>query len=76
MQRSDRQSLHDYAISRYKNSIGPIFKDQYIKLYPTGDNSLPTTFYGLPRIHKANILFRPIVLAFGTFTYNMAKFLT
>ena len=59
-----------------KKSHEPKFKDTYIKLFPPGDNSPPTRFYGLPKIHKANIPFRPIVSACGTSTYKLAKSLT
>ena len=47
------------------NSIAPKFKDQYIKLYPPGDNSPAARFYSLLKVHKANILFRLIVSACG-----------
>ena len=52
------------------------FKDQYIKLHPPGNNSPPARFYGLPKIHKLNIPYGPIVSACGTSTYKLVKFLT
>ena len=39
-----------------KNSMGPKFKDQYIKLCSPGDNSPTARFYSLPKCHKANKL--------------------
>ena len=60
----------------YKNAIGPKLKDHYIKLCHPGDNSPPARFYGLPKIHKASISFRPTVPACNTPTYKLAKFLT
>ena len=48
----------------------------YNKLLPTGNSSLAPRFYGLPKIHKANCPMHPIVLACGTATYQLAKFLT
>ena len=59
-----------------KTSIGPEFKDQYIKLHPPGDNSPPARFYSLPKMYKAIIPFRPIVLECSTSTYISAKFQT
>ena len=35
-----------------KHSIGPEFKDQYIKLGPPADKSPPARFYILPQFHK------------------------
>ena len=49
---------------------------QYSHLLPTGNTSPPARFYGLPKIHKANCPLWPIVSAYGTSTYNLAKYLT
>ena len=43
----------------------------YKYVYPTGCSSL--TFYGLPKIPKANIPLRPIVSNRGSVTYGVAK---
>ena len=51
-----------------KKSIGPKFKDQYIKLHPAGENGPPARFCSLLEIHKANIPFRPKVSVCGTST--------
>ena len=51
-----------------KNSIGPKFNDQYIKLHPPGYTGSPARFCALSKIHKVNITFRPIVSACGTST--------
>ena len=51
-----------------KESIGPKFMDQYIKLYLPGDKISPATFYDLPKFHKANILFIPMASECGTST--------
>nr|XP_027220817.1 uncharacterized protein LOC113813080 [Penaeus vannamei] len=37
--------------------------------------SQPGMLYGLPKVHKPNILLRPIISSIGTFNYNTAKFL-
>ena len=59
-----------------KNPVGHELKEQYNVLCPPGDNSPPARFYGLWKIHKANISFRLIVSVCGTSTYSQAKFLT
>ena len=51
-------------------------KQYYNKLLPTGNSSPAPRFYGLPKIHKSNCHIQPIVSAFGTVTYQLAKFLT
>ena len=45
----------------------------YRKMYPTGAS--PPRFYGLPKIHKNNIPFRPIVSSIGSVAYGVAKVL-
>ena len=45
----------------------------YERLAPTG--SKPGILYGLPKVHKANLPFRPILSAIGTHSYNLSKFL-
>ena len=48
----------------------------YNKLLPTSNSSPAPRFYGLPKIHKVNCPMHPIVSAWGTPTYQLAKFLT
>ena len=43
------------------------------KLYPTTDQ--PPRFYGLPKVHKANMPLRPIVSGIGSISYNCSKHL-
>ena len=72
-------SIHSQVLKQLrdlKTSTEPKFNDQYIKLSPPGDNSPLARFYGLPKIHKANIPFSPIVLVCDTSTYKLTKFLT
>ena len=45
----------------------------YERLAPTG--SKPGILYGLPKVHKANLSFRPILSAIGTHSYNISKYL-
>ncbi|XP_072051992.1 uncharacterized protein [Amphiura filiformis] len=44
-----------------------------LQLNPTAE-TIPT-FYGLPKVHKANVPLRPIVSSIGAVTYDIAKFL-
>ena len=48
----------------------------YNQLLSMSRSSPLARFYGLPKIHKANCPMCPIVLACGTSTYNLAKYLT
>src|SRR5215469_12911630 len=50
-----------------------ILTEFYDNLYVSG--SQPGVLYGLPKIHKPLLPFRPILSAINTPTYNMAKFL-
>ena len=43
----------------------------YNSMYPMGCTS--PKVYGLPKIHKTNILFRPIISIRGSVTYGVAK---
>ena len=55
-----------------KREIG--LKDHIYKhMYPMGCTS--PRFYGLPKIHKANIPLRPIISSRGSVTYEVAKVL-
>ena len=46
-------------------------ENTFRKMYPTGVS--PPKFYGLPKIHKKNILLRPIVSNIGSVSYGVAK---
>ena len=48
----------------------------YTKLCLPGDNSPPASYYGLPKIHKPDVLLRPIISACGTSIYKLSKFST
>ena len=52
---------------------GVLSNSLYRRLYPTTDTA--PRFYGLPKIHKANLPLRPIVSSIGSITYNLAKHL-
>ena len=43
----------------------------YKKMYPTG--VVVPVFYGLPKIHKRDILLRPIVSSRGSITHEIAQ---
>ena len=45
----------------------------YNNMFASG--SQPSIMYGLPKVHKDQCPFRPILSAIGTFSYNVAKFL-
>ncbi len=45
----------------------------YERLAPTG--SKPGILYGLPKVHKTNLPFRPILSAVGTHSYDLSKYL-
>ena len=53
-------------------SLGTITEETYKNLFVTG--SAPGIIYGLTRIHKANLPLRPIVAAYKTAMYKIAKF--
>ena len=59
----------------YKNN-NFISETEYTQLRPHGSNSPPARFYGLPKIHKDNMLMHPIVSACGAAVYNTAKFIS
>ena len=52
---------------------GFITADEYKAARPVGFQ--PARIYGLPKIHKANAPFRPILSAVNTFNYGIAKLL-
>ena len=53
------------------------FKQLEPKLYHKLDStdSTPTSFYGLPKLHKDNVPLRPIMSAIGSPTYELSKHL-
>ena len=52
---------------------GMLSNNLYRRLYPTTDTA--PRFYGLPKVHKANLPLRPIVSSIGSITDNLAKHL-
>ena len=63
--------LRSFLLKLKKDNI--ITAEIYEQLAPTG--SRPGILYGLPKVHKANLPFRPILSAIGTHSYNLSKFL-
>ena len=62
----------NYQLRKLKNE-NIINENEYSKLYVSG--SSPPMMYGQPKIHKENIPLRPILAAFNTASFNLAKFL-
>ena len=50
-----------------------ISEQLYQELSPIGFR--PGILYGLPKVHKNNILLRPILSCVRTYSYNLAKYL-
>ena len=48
---------------------------RYLKTTVSVYQTVSPLFYGLPKIHKENIPLRPIVSAYGSVTYEVAKLL-
>ena len=67
--------------NKYKNKLiqllknikseGGINNTIYKRLYPTG--AVPPKYYGLPKIHKADVPLRPIISGRVSATYETAK---
>ena len=57
-------------LKRVKSQTG-LDSNTYKSMYPTG--CVPSKFYGLPKIHKADTPLRPIVSSCGSVTYSVAK---
>ena len=57
-------------LKRVKSQTG-LSNQTYKAMYPTG--CVPPKFYGLPKIHKPDTPFRPIVSSCGSVTYGLAK---
>ena len=63
-------------ILRFLRSLkkkGAISQFQYDQLHPVGSG--PGLLYGLPKVHKQGNPLRPILAAYNTPSYNIAKFL-
>ena len=69
--------------SKYRNKFvdalqdlkarGVMDKELYNKLYPTTDQ--PPQFYGLPKVHNADMPLWPIVSSIRTISYECARYL-
>jgi hypothetical protein len=72
-----KQSLkHEDKINRCLKKLfdkGVFNKDDYTKLHASGSG--PGILYGLPKIHKSSVPLRPIIAAYNTPSFNLAKFL-
>ena len=71
---SDPTTKHKNKLISLLKSIkaeGGINDNLYRKLYPTGAGS--PKYYGLPKMHKEGIPFRPIVSSIGSISYETAK---
>ena len=71
MDPTNRQKNRLINILRSIKSEGRLEDHIYKKMYPTGASSL--ILYGLPKIHKKNIPWRPIVSSQGSVSYGVAK---
>ena len=64
--RDQTKSIHSKEFKQLLDleiSIGIKSSDKYLELLPTGDTSPPARFYCLPKIHKANTPFGPVISA-------------
>ena len=71
---SCNQKMEDkinYFLRKIKKN-GSIDDNEYKNLYVNG--SSPSVLYGLPKVHKVNMPLRPILAAFSTPSYKLAKF--
>ena len=69
------------SVRKQLSSIFQILKDQAMVTQDEYRFLLPTTysmpyFFGLPKVHKANVPLRPVVATTGCLTYNLARFWT
>ena len=64
-------SLQRYL--RFLKNRGSLPVDIYVRIRPCGSN--PSRIYGLPKLHKKDVLMRPIVSAIGSYTYELSKYL-
>ena len=78
----DYENIHKHNLSmedKINNFLKRIKKsdvindDEYRYLYVSG--SSPAILYGSPKVHKANMPLRPILAAFSTASYRLAKFI-
>ena len=60
-------------IRKFINKLNDVKKEKISHCKPTG--STPGILYGLPKIHKSNIPLRPILAAYNTPFYKLAKWL-
>ena len=63
--------LQNYLLKMKKENM--ISEEVYQKIRPTG--SRPGVMYGLPKIHKENVPFRPILSSINTYNYKLASYL-
>ena len=68
---TNRQKNKLIQILKKIKEEGGMSETTYKKIYPTGAG-IPK-FYGLPKIHKAEVPLRPIVSSRGSVAYNIAK---
>ena len=71
-----KNTLNEDKINRYLTSLkkeGFISETEYGNCYASGRS--PAILYGLPKIHKPNTPLRPVLAAYNTPSYHLAKFL-
>ena len=68
---TNRQKNKLIQILKKTKEEGGVNEETYKKMYPTG-TGMPK-FYGLPKIHKAEVPLRPIVSSRGSVSYGTAK---
>ena len=73
----DPTEKREVSLQRYLRLLynkGIFSEGSYRKIRPCGSN--PSRIYGLPKMHKPDVPLRPIVSAIGSYTYNLAKFMS
>ena len=74
---TDPTEKREASLQRYLRVLrksGVLTTDIYNRIRPTGSN--PTQIYGLPKLHKTDIPLRPIISGIGSYSHNLAKYLT
>ena len=76
-----QQPNYQDPTTKYKNKLISLLKsikaeggmddNTYKRLYPTGAG--PPKYYGLPKVHKPGMPFRPIISGIGSVTHATAK---
>ncbi|XP_078352246.1 uncharacterized protein LOC144636924 [Oculina patagonica] len=66
-------SSQDVLLAQQDSSKKQLDPKLYYKLHST--DAIPASFYGLPKIHKADVPLRPITSAIGSPTYQLSKHL-